>query len=224
MKLCLSGAFALVIAASGVAFAQAPPANYPPEAAPPGGTAGGTVAAPVAAGDLAGGFGVLGQLVVSDDVALNVIHQSQGDSSSWNIALQPALDYFIAPNISVGGSLGIAHGSSSTSGVSGSTDVTAIAIAVRGGYALRLTEMLSLWARLSLGYTHMSVSFGGMDQSGYQIPLQIFAPLMFHPVQHFFIGVGPALGLELVSKVEGNSVDKETDIGLLSTIGGYWGR
>ncbi|HET6283280.1 MAG TPA: hypothetical protein VFH73_20150 [Polyangia bacterium] len=202
---------------SGVAFAQVAPATPPVETAP----AAGVVAAGGA--DLAAGFGVLGQLVVSDDIALSFIHQSQGNASGWNINVQPALDFFIAPNISVGGAIAIVHGSSSQSGVSG-TDVTLIGIAARAGYALRLTEMLSLWARLSLGYAHTSFSLGSMSFSGYEIPLQIFAPILFHPVQHFFIGVGPIFSFQLANKVEGMSADKQTNIGLQSTIGGYWGK
>jgi hypothetical protein len=219
MNLPVFGALALTFGLSGVAFAQGAAATTPAESTPPAG--GGTVAATGA--DLAGGFGVLGQMVVSDDVSFNLVHRSAGDQSSWNITIQPALDYFIAPNISVGGAIGIGHSSASTSGM-GSTDTTLIAIAARGGYALRLTEMLSLWARLSLGYTHVSFSFGNNSASGYQIPLQIFVPILFHPVQHFFIGVGPVFAFQLASKMESTSPPKETDIGLLSTIGGYWGK
>jgi hypothetical protein len=220
MKLSVFCALALNFGLSGVAFAQGgAPATTPPESSPPagGGTAG------VVGADLAGGFGVLGQLVVSDDISFNLIHESAGSQSRWNIAIQPALDYFIAPNISVGGAIGIGHTSASVNGM-GSADTTVIGIAAQGGYALRLTEMLSLWAKLSLGYTHVGYSFGSMSASGYVIPLRIFVPILFHPVQHFFIGVGPVLAFQLANKTESTSNPKETDIGLLSTIGGYWGR
>jgi hypothetical protein len=133
--------------------------------------------------------------------------------------VQPSLDYFVIPNVSVGGALSITHGS-----LGGSTgDVTGIGILVRGGYNLHLAPMISLWPQLQLGYLHESFSGGGMSTSGYTIPLQIFAPFLVHVTTHLFVGIGPAFSTDLVSKVQSQDASKTTDIGIESVVGGYFG-
>ena len=51
--------------------------------------------------------------------------------------------------------------------------------------------------------------------SGSHVALNIFAPVMFHPVQHFFIGFGPALGTDLSGDA------KVTTIAGRLTLGGW---
>src|SRR6185503_6103577 len=107
------------------------------------------------------------------------------------IGIAPSADYFVAPNISVGALIGYASGSSSFMGVSG--DATAFAIFARGGYSMMLTDVISFWARLGIGYVYNSQSAGGMSQSGYTIPLIVEVPILWHPAPHFFLGAGPML-------------------------------
>jgi hypothetical protein len=225
MRLRLLGMLAVTVIFGGTARAQdpttPPPAGETPPAPPPAAGGGGMMA-----GGGARGFGAVGQMVVSSDIEFAIVHSSQGNNSSTNILIQPALDYFIAPNISVGGMVGFGKGSfsSSTGGITiDSGDTTTIGFAVRGGYNLAINDMLSFWARISLGYNHTSFSVAGMDVSGYNVPLDIFAPLLWHPADHFFIGLGPVLSVELANSVEGNSQDKTTSFGVQSTVGGYWG-
>ncbi len=211
---------AVLLLASGAARAQdaAAPAPAPQTAPAP---------APAAAPSTIGGddnaalFGVQGQFAVTDDLQLSLLHQSfsMGGSSSTSVSFDPSLDYFVAPNLSVGGTLIIQHGDAT--GLS--TDATRIGIGVRGGYDLRLANLISFWPQLQLAYAHDSVSSGGTDITGYDIQLAIFAPFLFHPVPHFFVGIGPAFATDLVSKVQSMSASKETDIGLQSVVGGHFG-
>ena len=175
-----------------------------------------------------GNFGSLGQIVISTDLplgvtspALSVVHSSlsMGGGSSTTFGIQPSADYFFAPNMSLGGLVGIVK----TSFGSGGGDITAISIGARFGYNLALSPTVSLWLRGGLTYTHSSVSSGGMDFSGYFIPLTIFAPVLWHPAQHFFVGLGPVFVTDLIAKTEGNDAQKETDFGVQAVIGGYFG-
>jgi hypothetical protein len=201
------------------AATEPPPATTPPPAAPSG---------PAGTGE----FGSLGQIVVSVDLPfmnegpqLAIVHEStsMGGSSSTAIAIQPSLDYFVAPHISVGGQIGIAHGSADIGAGYGSATVTAFGVEVRGGYQLALTDSVSLWPRLGIGYTHNSYSSGGMDASGYELDLFVSVPVLWHPASHFFLGAGPALSTQLINKVESMDQGKTTDIGLTALIGGYFG-
>ena len=83
-----------------------------------------------------------------------------------------------------------------------------------------------IWPHVGLGYIHTSYDNGGSGAnnfSSYTVTLDVFVPLLFQPVPHFFLGGGPFLATDLVSKLEGGDTTKTTDIGLMSTIGGYFG-
>ena len=75
---------------------------------------------------------------------------------------------------------------------------------------------------MGLGYEHWSVSGGG-DASGYTITLDLFAPFLWHPAQHFFVGGGPVVATDLISKQSGQNAPKETAVGLQAVLGGYFG-
>ncbi len=73
----------------------------------------------------------------------------------------------------------------------------------------------------------MGVGGGSVSVSGYRIPLIVTVPVLWHPVEHFFVGVGPTLTTELAYSLSamGQSMDqgKTTDIGLTAVLGGYFG-
>jgi hypothetical protein len=225
MKVRLLLSAAILLATAGAARAQgaATPAPTPTPTETP-------AAAPTppaaAADDVAAGFGVQGQIAISGELQASFVHESTSSvngvagTSSNVITVQPSLDYFVMPNVSVGGALSITHGS--IGGSSG--DVTGIGILARAGYNLHLTPLISLWPQLQLGYLHESFSGGGgPSASGYSIPLQIFVPFLFHVTTHLFVGIGPAFSTELVSKVQSMDQPKTTDIGVESVVGGYFG-
>lgn len=207
------------------AATEPPPATTPAPAAAPAGAA---------MGAATGDFGSQGQIAVSVDLPfrneapeLAIVHQSNsmGGGSTTDIAIQPSLDYFVAPHVSVGGQIGIEHGSADITilGTSSSLTVTRFGIEVRGGYELGLNDSVSLWPRLGIGYDHNSFSGGGSDSSGYDIALLVSVPVLWHPASHFFLGAGPSLATQLVNKVGGQSQSKATDVGLTALIGGYFG-
>jgi len=184
------------------------------------------------------GMGAQGQIVLAADLPFMnsnplfaVIRQSNSaangspSTSATIYAIAPSADYFVAPNVSLGGLIGIAHGSTSTAG--SSNDTTTFGIMVRGGYSAQLTESLSLWARLGIGYSHTSTTSGGFDITLSTVPLVVEVPILWHPAPHFFIGAGPTLTTELSSSASamGNSQDqsKTTDIGVTTMLGGYFG-
>ena len=71
---------------------------------------------------------------------------SKPGGGSWQLHLRPALDYFLQPNVSVGG-----HVSVDTGGGSSTVDV-----GVRAGYHVALSELVSLWPLGGLSASHTS--------------------------------------------------------------------
>ena len=86
---------------------------------------------------------------------------------SWSLFLAPSIDYFIAPNISVGGLFAVDHSWGSVENktqlqtAGGSTfqtseqdlpSVTSFTLMPRVGYFIRVDTRLSFWPRFGLGY------------------------------------------------------------------------
>jgi hypothetical protein len=168
------------------------------------------------------GFGALGQIAVSADLQLDVVHRSQGNGSRTTVVIRPALDYFLMPNVSVGGFVGFSSGSASFGPLAGNTDLTEFSLGARAGYNLRIADTLSLWGQARLVYSHDTFTPpAGPGTGGSIFSVSLYAPLLFHPAPHFFVGAGPVLSQEIVDSVASQST--ATDFGLLSIVGGYFG-
>ena len=203
------------------------PPGYPPPGPPQTELAPGASQAPLPppAADI--GFGTPGHIVVSDDMQMVLLRRSQTlmgmTVDKTSVQLRPALDYFVARNISIGGQLRIEY-ASGDNGVD--TTITTIGLVPRIGYNVALSPTSSIWPHVGLGYIHTSYDNGGggaNNFSSYTVTLDVFVPLLFQPVPHFFLGGGPFVAADLVSKLEGADTTKTRDIGLMSTIGGYFG-
>jgi hypothetical protein len=161
-------------------------------------------------------FGDVGQLAISSDAAFSIEHRS---SDATTISFGPAADYFVMKNLSIGGLLLFNYQSA------GAVDSTRFQIGPRVGYNLPFTDMLSLWPKLGFSFTHDNISTESegveddtevtISRSGSHFTLNLFAPLMFHPVPHFFVGFGPFLDADL------SGDNKVTTFGGRLTIGGW---
>ncbi len=212
--------FGALMALSLPALAQEPPPGGempPPPPPPPTPTA-------------SGGMGSQGQIVISSDIpflstspVFYVLRTSQSGvngmpapPSSTSIVIAPSADYFVAPNISVGATVGFQN----------ANDATTFGISVRGGYSIMLTDVISVWPRLGIGYVHASSDMTG-GGSASSVPLIIDVPVLWHPASHFFLGAGLLFATELSSSASGGGVSvdlpKTTNFGVTTMIGGYFG-
>jgi hypothetical protein len=209
----------------------APPPGYtppPPAYAPP----------PPQGSDAGAGparFGSGMQLVISDDLFLQLVTQTtttpgvlggeDTSSSSTSVYLRPAVDLFVARNFSIGGQLTMGATSYDAGSVTSGGSSATFGVMPRLGFNIPLGSKVSIWLRGAAGYLFTSYSFDGSSDStsGYVFEVQGFAPLLVHPVPHFFIGIGPSLFAQIVSKVEDEDTTRFSSFGLQSTIGGYLG-
>ena len=108
----------------------------------------------VAANSPAGAFGDKAQLTVSSDAGLEISSRSVSGVSgtTTKLILRPAIDYFVARNISLGGFLGVDY----TSANGGHT--TQFSIGPRVGYNFAFSEMFSFWPKLGFSYSTTSSS------------------------------------------------------------------
>jgi len=160
-------------------------------------------------------FGDAHQLAISSDAAFQLSHTSPADVTT--ITLAPAADYFVAENISVGGIIGVDYAKADRS------HAVRFEIGPRVGYNFAFGDHVSIWPKVGLAYSHTSVSneqdLGAgtlvIGRSNNGLALNIFAPVMFLPAEHFFAGFGPFLDTDLT----GN--DQTTTFGFRLSLGGW---
>jgi hypothetical protein len=181
--------------ATPVALAQddsAPFANPPPASSAPMARAGGN-------------FGATGQWVASMRTAPGsgflYFHNPSGDG--WEISLHPAIDYFLASRISVGGVFGYTY----SPAMSGTTTVD---MGARAGFNLDINGTVGFWPLAGVA----ARVFNSGNVTDTSSALQIFAPFLWHPVVHAFLGLGPSFNAGL-------SGGDYTEFGLDFIIGGW---
>jgi hypothetical protein len=176
----------------------------------------------VAANSPAGIFGDRHELAISSDAGFELSNTNlsgQGGSTT-TLTLRPAVDYFVIDSLSIGGFLGLDY----TAPPGGST--TAFSIGPRVGYNLRFSERFSVWPKIGFSFASTTEKRDAVtlpdgtrvdptDTTNTSVQLNIFVPVMFHPVQHFFIGLGPAFDLDL------SGSNKATTIAARLTLGGW---
>jgi hypothetical protein len=167
-------------------------------------------------------FGEAGQKAISSDVGMSISNTSVSgvDGSSTVLVLRPALDIFVADSLSVGGFVGVEYASSP----GGSSQ--SISIGPRVGYDVFLSDRVSFWPKIGFAVARTNqtddgatlpggVVVGEDDEDNTSVQLNLFAPILFHPVQHFFLGLGPALDQDLTGEA------KATVVAVRLTIGGW---
>jgi hypothetical protein len=168
-----------------------------------------------------GRFGRPGQYAVSGALSTSLIRVTMSGKGSTTFSIQPAFDYFIAPNVSLGTVAGFAFSSADNA------SSNQLQIQARVGWNITLAETVSLWARAAVGFAHASSSMtqNGMNSSATSssIPVTLFVPLLWEPAPHLFLGFGPVFTTQFLSKMQGNSIDPITQYGAQSVVGGYFG-
>jgi hypothetical protein len=166
-----------------------------------------------------GGFGARGQLAPFGGIGYS--HSAGNGISSDSVSLAPGALWFAVDGIALGLSAIFAHRSSSAQlpfflqPVASST--TSFGGAPMAAAAFPLTERVAFFPQLEVNYLWQRVSGGGISQTSHSISLQGFAPLLFIPAPHFFLGFGPFLSWNVEGAGSGNFA-----LGLNSQIGGYF--
>lgn len=169
-------------------------------------------------------FGDRGQIAISSEMGLTIENTtiSGGSGSTTNLQLQPAVDYFVAHDFSVGAFVLFDY----TSASAGHSDT--FGLGARVGYNFTISDLLSVWPKAGLSFASnsstTSESLAGAPPgtststtvSGSNLALNLFVPLMFHPAPHFFVGFGPFLDTDLSGDA------RATTWGGKMTIGGWF--
>jgi hypothetical protein len=191
-------ASAALLLTSPAARAEEPPPPAPMETSPSGGGLNVSSAPFGSARQMA--FVMMG----GDDFPFNY---SKSGGGNWHLHFRPALDYFLQPNVSVGGNVVVDTGGGSSR----------VGLGVRAGYNVALSELVSLWPLVGLSFEHFSDNNG---PSRSITTLGINVPFLFHLVPHFLLGVGPFFSLPLTNSQA--MANKDPSYGLTALVGGYF--
>jgi len=166
-----------------------------------------------------GGFGSAGQLALQADLQLHFLgySESNGGPSGSDVLIQPAADYFLIDHLSLGGVVMFELASN------GNDQATSFGVGPRIGYNIPIVDKLSFWPDFFLRFD--TTSRNNNNGSDTAFTMGVFGPLLFHPVEHFFVGLGPILSTEVTHTFSNNGrsgdAPKLTEYGVMSTIGGW---
>jgi hypothetical protein len=180
-------------------------------------------------------FGDAGQLAISNDTnfAFTGASTSNNGGSSWTLTLAPAVDYFVIQNLSVGGIVLFTHTETSSGSTPTTPSITGnsnlFGIGARVGYNINITETISWWPKLALLYNTTSSNPGGQNNASIStnaFDVQVYAPFLLHPINHFFLGIGPFVQTDLTASQSSAGVSvpnpgKVTVYGLMFDLGGW---
>jgi hypothetical protein len=188
-------------------------------------------------------FGTQGQLVLggASNVGVSSTTYDSTQASNLSVVFSPNLDYFVLANFSIGLDIDLSYRDAKGYGADSSlveTKTTSLGAGPRFGWNVPLGESLSWWLTGTLGLesiqTRQSLPGGGTISvaSSAGAPatskegpyVEAYAPLLFHPVPHFFLGAGPSIFHEFAALQGGPNVgDQRTGYGGSFVVGGYWG-
>ncbi len=164
-------------------------------------------------------FGHHGHLAISSDADLSLTRTTvSGVGGTTILFLKPSVDYFVIDKLSIGGFVPFEYATG------GNFTTTIIGIGARVGYDIPLAERFSFWPRAGMSFASATTSTTSMvngastsaSNSNSALTLDLYAPFLFHPAEHFFLGVGPRLDVGLTGD------NKATVYGLTFIVGGYF--
>jgi hypothetical protein len=170
-------------------------------------------------------FGKRGQAAILSDFNLRFDYYRYGGNagasaqSYESVYFDPTLMYFVAKNFAVGGSVSVGHSWLPLGEASNS-----FGVGPRLGYNVSLGRYVSVFPRAGVSYAYGwgTGSPGGNNSSGYSLGLNFDSYFLFHPVQHFLLGLGPVLGWEAIAKQNGADASKTLHVGINFIIGGWF--
>jgi hypothetical protein len=188
-------------------------------------------------------FGAQGEFVVTGDSSIGISSEqfSGSPATRFNATFSPGLDYFVVPNLSIGATANVAYQDDTGYDSSGNlyaTKTTSVSVAPRLGFNVPFGDYVSWYPRVAFGFLTQqnNTSLVTLTSNPSGAPFQattsrasgawmsLFAPILFHPAPHFFIGIGPRLTRDF-THLEGASASFGQPITIDGefVIGGWWG-
>jgi hypothetical protein len=176
-------------------------------------------------------FAGRGQWVIDDRFSLYAAHSEPGqatglDYSANAIRLSPSVAVFVLPRLSLGLGVDLQRNWTWFEKWSAHSNRYLVGVQPRVGYALPFSEHFSWWPELGVRVSRTWASFPAQSGTVRSTDVEVLAraPVLWHPVDHFFVGVGPTFSCDLgATETQPKLQPWFTSFGLGSVIGGYFG-
>jgi hypothetical protein len=182
-------------------------------------------------------FGTAGTFVVTGALTLSMSFLGPVEppgATDFRVRVLPSLDYFVARNFSIGAGLIVAYQDYDTDTSFKSTSTT-LGVQAGAGYNVPLGSLLSWWPQAHFGFASVHTSVEGIiplsgtttfipvDSSTDEKLLVASAdlPLLIHPAEHFFFGLGPTGSIDLTHAVSSRQ-QRNFYVALSSVVGGWF--
>jgi hypothetical protein len=178
----------------------------------------------MAASASAADLGERGAVSINGSFQLELSNSStdaDNDESITHIVVAPNGDYFVAPNVSLGGGFLISYFEQ------GDASSTSLGLQARIGYYLPLGSA-GIWLLVGGAYSHglAQATFLGVFEAQAEsdvFALQAFLPVIIHLAPGFFFGLGPAATQEVIRDTDNDlNENKRRVLGIFSVVGGAW--
>ena len=162
-------------------------------------------------------FGKPGRVLVSGSVSLqNVSSNTARSKAVTTLAVEPAINVFVAPNVALGFQLDIVA-------VGGGRTLTSVGLLPSVGYNFDLALGVSFVPQARFGFSSTSSSDPAPGSTVTRWSIGGFAPLIVRPKGNFFVGIGPNFLIDLAAAASAGSIAaRETVIGIQSMFGGWF--
>lgn len=185
-------------------------------------------------------FGDAGEIVFTGvlNASIGRLGFDVGGSSSTTLSIEPAFDYFQTRDTSEGTSVFLRY-SDVVSGIGTETKALSYGWYGQLGQNVWIGDRVSFWPKLALGIwqsrltisapsTGFTTTIDGLpitigpstEVTENAVVLQLYAPFLLHVAQHFFIGFGPDVYVDVLHSVAGIS-NRRMFVGASSTVGGW---
>ena len=157
-------------------------------------------------------FGARGQVVPFGGIGLG--YSSSNGVSETALSLSPGALWFFADGFAVGAQAHLGWHSGTTTFAVSTPAVTTVGAAPEVAAVLPLGDRVAFFPQIALGVSYAFAS----GSSAHGVALDGFAPIVFTPVPHLFLGFGPSLAWV----VEASSGAGSYSLGVTSQIGGWF--
>jgi hypothetical protein len=161
---------------------------------------------------LAQEFGRKGQIVPLGGVSFSAA--SEKGTSEKHLRVQPAAFYFLTDQFALGLEAGMGYDTPALDNGFPVANVLSWNVEPAIAAAFRIGDRFALFPQAGVSFAWSSYSDGG---SAHSIQSEAFAPFLFIPVPHFFLGIGPVLQWTLDGVNSGRVV-----WGFSTVIGGWF--
>ncbi|HEX3596472.1 MAG TPA: hypothetical protein VHU80_15285, partial [Polyangiaceae bacterium] len=186
-------------------------------------------------------FGDQGQVAIVTTSTLGITSRSYANGSAgfFDVWFEPSLEYFILRNISLGIELDLVH--QRTRSYSGDSlfenGFTRFGAGLHFGVNVPISKAFSVYPLAMVGFHHdeQTTKFVSTAPGTTAVPfapttisrmgpwLSFEVPLLYHPVEHFFVGLAPAVYHDFASAEQGSTVlTHSTEVEGRFVLGGYF--